>query len=198
MKKLICLLLVSSFSTSLYAEACWKLYEEESARIQKEKGHDTYVGGQVTVQNGKIGYYPGIKVAAKIDNWARDLIHAIKWGPIMYPRSEDEPRREWLEAMQKSIKSDCPIKEEEQFNTVRAMMTELMNDGSFCPENKMLEPGFWSRPKEFKKILKAAVKDNRFPQYCMGKFVQDDSSRDVKEVSNPGRAPTKKVKSREE
>ena len=176
------LLLVLCLSFQVSAESCFPLYEAEAQRIQDKDGYTKNVGGQVYVQNGQLAYWPGIKVQATIDNWARDLVAAIKWGPYSITFSSEDPRKDWLEGFRKSIKRDCDLPENNH-DKLRSMLTELMEDGSFCPNNKILEPKFFGGQKAFKKILKQAVKDQRFPQYCQSKAVADDSFRDVKDVN---------------
>lgn len=183
MRKLILLCLALSFSTTPFAESCFPLYEKEADRIQDKDGYTTNVGGQIIVQNGQLGYWPGIKVQAKIDNWARDLVDAIKWGPYIYSFSSEDPRKDWLEGFRKSIKKDCKLSEDNHDN-LRAMLSELMEDGSFCPEGKILSPSkFFGTKGAFKDILKKAVKDNRFPHYCLDKSIVDESFREIKNVN---------------
>jgi len=185
MKTLI-LLTTLLLSTQVSAGSCWEIYQAEADKINKEDGYSTHVGGQLYVHQGSLGYWPGIKVAADIDNWAEDLVYAIKYGPMIMFSSKADPRLDTLKAIYKDIKKICPIDDKKQkFETFRAMLTELMDDGSFCPDNKMLERPIFSRLKNFRKILKDAVVKGQFQAQCQGLAVMDDSSREVKEIRTP-------------
>lgn len=188
MIKLILVLTLVSVSSPIMADACWSLYQNKAQEIQKEEGYDTYVGGQFYVVYDQINYWPGMKVSARIDNWSQEFMDSIKWGPYSFSLSSKDPRKEWLEAFKKSIKNECPLPAEKDYDSLRAMLKELMDDGSFCPRNKILEPKFLGGKKGFKKVLAEAVKDQRFLQYCRSEAITDDSHR---EISNKeGRSPS--------
>ena len=191
MRKLTLLTLIITLSSPVFAESCLPLYEKKAESIQEKDGYSTSVGGQIVVQNGQLGYWPGIKVPAKIDNWARDLVDAIKWGPYIYSFSSEDPRKDWLEGFRKAIKKDCKL-DENNYDKLRAMLTELMEDGSFCPEGKILGYKLFNGKKPYKKILQKAVKDNRFSQYCLDKSIVDDSFREVKNVDESKESKKKK------
>jgi hypothetical protein len=174
--------LLLTLSSVAMAESCFPLYEKVAEEIQTKGAHDEYVGGQLYVNQGQLGYWPGMKVSGHVDNWSQELVDAIKWGPFIWSANPDDPRKEWLEAFRKSIKDECKLPKE-NYDTLRAMLKELMEDGSFCPGNKTFEPKFLKGKSEFKKVLKEAVKDQKFAHYCQDKAVQDDSSRLIKDVS---------------
>lgn len=180
MKKpfLFILLLVS---TSTFAGDCFPLYQKKADEIQDKGKHDQYVGGQLYVNNGQLGYWPGVKVSGHVDNWSQEFIDAIKWGPFIWSATQDDPRKEWLESLRKSIKDECKLSKD-NYDHLRAMLKELMEDGSFCQSEKILEPKFLGSKSEFKKVLKDAVKDQKFAHYCLDKAVADDSHRSVKDV----------------
>lgn len=180
MRKFILLLVLLS-QIPANADSCFPLYDQESKRIQDKDGYTKNVGGQVFVQNGQLGYWPGIKVQANIDNWARDFVDAIKWGPYIYSFSSHDPRKDWLEAFRKSIKKDCKIPEND-YDKLRAILTELMEDGSFCPEGKILRPKLLGGKSAFKKILKKAVEDQKFAHYCQDRSIVDESYREIKDI----------------
>lgn len=185
MKTLI-LLTTLLLSSQVSAESCWKIYQAEADKINKEDGYTEHVGGQIYIHQGSLGYWPGIKVAADIDNWAEDFVHAIKWGPMIMFSSKPDPRLDTLKKLYKDIKHLCPLQnEDEKYQTFRAMLTELMEDGSFCPENKMLERPILNRLKHFRKIVKDAVVKGQFQAQCQGLAVMDDSSREVKDTRSP-------------
>ena len=199
MKHLLSIYLLIAWVTPLHASSCWPLYQQKSEEIQKEGAHSTYVGGQLRVIHGNLNYDPGIKISGHVDNWANDFINAIKWGPYTFTTRQDDPRKDWLTSLQKSIHKACPVDEDnENFVGLRAMLSELMEDGAFCPQNKILEPGFMGNLSSFKKILKDAIKDNRFPQFCIGKFVNDDSNRNSKDDARFSRSPTRSISTREQ
>jgi hypothetical protein len=76
------------------------------------------------------------------------------------------------------------------------MLSELMEDGSFCPNQKIFDPGFFGGKGEFKKVLKEAIKDQRFSHYCLDKAVKDDSDRSIKSVDEES-LPHKKDRSKD-
>lgn len=176
-------LLSLTLSTVALAD-CFPLYEKKAAEIQKKDGYSTSVGGHIyqNPYSGQLGYWPGIKVAADIDNWAEDLVNAVKWGPYIYSFRSDDPRKAWLEAFRKSIKKDCKLPVE-NYDKLRAMLKELMEDGSFCPNNKIIDHKFLKGKNPFKDVLKKAVKDQRFAHYCQDESVADDSFRKIKDVN---------------
>lgn len=188
---LCCFLLTPSFT---YAQDCLKLYEAKASEIQKKDGYKTHVGGQVIIQNGQLGYWPGIEVNADIDNWAEDLVAAIKWGPYSYPQRDDDPRKAWLEAFRKEIKSDCKLPKD-NYDKLRSMLKELMEDGSFCPNGEILHHTLIGGKRAFKKVLSEAVKDQRFVKICQGKDVADTNDRSKKEVEDKRQAPSEKATS---
>ena len=177
------LVLLLSLTTSVMADSCFPLYQKVADEIQTKGAHDEYVGGQVYVNNGQLGYWPGMKVSGHVDNWSQELIDAIKWGPFIWSASSEDPRKEWLESFRKSIKDECKLPKD-NYDNLRAMLKELMEDGSFCPGNKTLEPKFLKGKTDFKKILKEAVKDQRFSQHCFDKAVKDESHREIKDVND--------------
>jgi hypothetical protein len=168
------------FSSSLYAQSCWLMLEAEAAKINKEDGYTQNVGGQFFVLNGQIGYWPGFQVPADIDNWAEDFVYAVKFGPMMMTYRED-PRDNILHMFRKEIKDECDLPKDKH-DKLRAMLKELMDDGSFCPGGVPLDRPFLSRWKHYKKVLSKAVSEGRFQEHCISKAVVDDASREVKDV----------------
>lgn len=161
------------------------LYEAKSKEIQAKGARTEYVGGQFYISHGQLAYDQGIAVSAKVPDWSKDLMDAINWGPYTFSFAATDPRKEWLETFKYSIQDECPAANE--FLVLRSMLKELMEDGSFCPGNKILEPSkMLGSRKAFKKVLIAAVKDQRFPQ-CQTQAVSDDSTREVKDK---GRSPS--------
>lgn len=181
MKRTLLAFSILTISTNISAESCLPLYEKKAEEIQKRDGYKERVGGQIYINNGQLGYWPGIEVSAHIDNWARDLVYAIKWGPGPFSYSKDNPSIIWLESFRKAIKDDCKLPKN-NYDHLRAMLTELMEDGSFCPNQKIFDPGFFGSKSDFKKVLLSAVKDQRFAHYCTDKAVKDDSDRVIKSV----------------
>lgn len=187
MIKLIVTVGLMSLSTLTLADSCWPMYQAKADQIDKRDGYETHVGGQLYVINGQLGYDPGMKVAAKIDNWARDFVDAIKWGPYSISFSSEDPREDWLKTLHKSIKKDCPTSADKDYESLRAMLKELMDDGSLCPQNKIFEPKLLGGKKDFKRVLTEAVKDQRFPQYCKLQAVADDGRESSEKA---GRSPS--------
>lgn len=171
------------FPTIVSAESCFPLYEKEEKAIDDKDGYKTHVGGHLYVgMGGQLGYNPGLEVSADIDNWAEDLVEAVKYGPYMYFARPDDPRKAWLEAFRKAVKSECDLAQGE-YTELRSMLKTLMEDGSFCPGNQILKPGMLGNKGVFKKVLVNAVRDQRFPEYCHSKAVKDDSNREVKDTT---------------
>jgi hypothetical protein len=181
MIKLAFVLLLSSSLSHASSVSCYPLYQAEAERIQKKDGFTDHIGGQFYVNNGQLGYFPGIPVQGKIANWARDLVDAIKWGPYWNVHPDADPRNAWLEDFRVSVRKDCDL-DMDKHDKLQSMLNELMEDGTFCPGGKMLESTFFKPKANFKKVFKQAVKENRFPQYCQSKAVVNDSFREVKEV----------------
>ncbi len=119
---------------------------------------------------------------AKIPNWSRELVEAVKWGPYTFTSNNEDPRKDWLETFRKSINEDCKLPKE-NYEQLRSMLNELMEDGSLCPNKKIIEPTFIQGKSEFRKILKDAVKSGRFDQHCQNLGVADDSHRQIKDSS---------------
>lgn len=177
------------FPAVVSAKSCWTLYEERQAYIQKEDGHQTYVGGHLYHYRGNWGYHPGFKVEAVIDNWAKDFLLAIKWGPNHYNIFSEDPRKELLETLRKAVSSQCKLTQGD-YKELRSMLKDLMDDGSFCPANKITEPGFLGSRGQFKKVLIEAIESGRFNQYCNNPAVQDDTYRNIKDSDGPIKKPS--------
>ncbi len=183
MKKIIFLSFLT-FSLQTSAESCFPLYEAEAARILKEDSYTQNLGGQLYVKDREIKYWPGIEMPADIDNWADDFVKGVKYGPFRVTFRED-PREKVLKTFAKHIKDECPSPTAE-YENVRQMLHELMSDGSFCPEGKMLGRPLIDRWKHFKKILRTSIKSGRFQELCQSASVANDSSREVKDVPTSG------------
>lgn len=186
MVKLLLILVTFLISAPIMAASCNDLYEAKAAQIRKDKAYTTSVGNYLFISNNQLGYNPGIQVPGRVDNWASDFLDAVEWGPLFLSMTDENPRKDWLEAFRKSIKNDCDLPTND-YKILQTMLKELIDDGSFCPNNKILEPGFLKGKKDFKKVLKSAVQDLRFPEYCKKNSVSDDSSREVKSIdaNNP-------------
>jgi hypothetical protein len=149
---------------------------DKAAEIQKKKGYTQSVGGQLYVANGQLAYWPGLEVQADINNWAEDFYYAIKYGSN---HTEFDPRLKWLKAFRRVVKDECDLSEHNHDN-LRVMLKELMEDGSFCPDQKILDSK--GKKKLYKQVLQEAVEANRFPQYCKSLGVKNDSSREIKDI----------------
>lgn len=180
-------------STQVSAEGCWPLYEAEASRINERDGYKQRVGGQPYVTpGGQLGWWPGIEVSADIDNWAEDMVLAIKYGPMIMFSSRPDPRREFLEAMQSQISEDCQLADKkEKFEGLRELLTRMMNEGDFCPGGNRIETRFFSRWSQFKKTLRSSLAQGKFQELCQGPAVVDDSNREVKDVTSRERGAEK-------
>lgn len=181
-KKVVILLLCALSASATHGASCWSLYEAEQKKIDEEGAYSTYVGGQFYQVGGQLGFDPGIKVAGYVENWARDFLDAIKWGPSTHMFERKHHRKEWLETLQSSIDKNCKIKSED-FEDLRSMLRVLMDDGSLCPDKKILKPGFFGSKGSFKKVIKTAIKEHKFTEYCQKEAIQDDSDRHIKDIS---------------
>jgi hypothetical protein len=173
------ILITFLLSSSLYAaEGCWPLLQAEAKKINERDGYQQNVGGQVYILNGQIGYWPGITVNANIDNWAEDFERSIQYGPqfITFGNRED-PQKEILEMFRKDLDEDC-ILPKDNYKSLQAILKELMDDGEFCPENKLVSRPFLGRWKHYKRIVRDAVKSGRFQDQCQSVAIQDDLGRD--------------------
>jgi hypothetical protein len=181
MKNLYVFFALAFVSTNLLAQSCFPLYEQKANAIQKRDGYETHIGGQIYINQGQLDYWPGITVQASISNWSKELVEAIKWGPFFFTVSDEDPRKDWLEAFRKSIRRECKLPEK-NYDHLRAMLKELMEDGSFCPGNKILKPKLIKGKSEFKKVLKNAISEGRFNEYCRRPNVVNESYRKIKDV----------------
>ncbi len=184
--KVVFLLLTSFIATSTHAVSCWPLYEAEQKKIDEEGAYSVYVGGQFFQVGGQLSYDPGIKVAGHVENWVRDFLDSIKWGPSTQIYQRKNHRKEWLETLQGSIDKNCKIRRED-FEDLRSMLKVLMEDGSLCPDNQILKPGFFGGKGSFKKVLKAALKEHKFTEYCQKEAIYEDSDRQIKEIPHSGK-----------
>lgn len=182
--KLMLLILVFS-SQALASEGCWPLLKAEANKINAEDGHEESVGGQVYVLNGQIGYWPGITVDANIDNWAEDLQRSIEYGPqlITFGNQED-PQKEILEMFRQDIAEDC-ILPKDSYKNLQSILKELMDEGAFCPENKLLSRPILGRWKHYKRAVRDAVKSGRFQEQCQSVAIQDELGRDEETTPVP-------------
>ena len=188
MKFMLAILLLSS---SVYAaEGCWPLLQAEAKKINERDGYQQNVGGQIYVLNGQVGYWPGITVDANIDNWAEDLEGSIQYGPqlITFGNQED-PQKEILEMFRKDIDEDC-ILPKDDYKNLQAILKELMDDGEFCPENKLLSRPILGRWKHYKRVVRDAVKSGRFQDQCQSVAIQNDHDRDEEHAPIPVLNPT--------
>lgn len=176
------------FSGTLYAQGCWPLLAAEAEQINRRDGHTQYVGGQFYVTPvGGIGYWQGLEVPADIDNWAEDLQDAIKWGPFAsyYGRGED-PRREILALLSDEIKDDCSLSMDEDYTRLRSILKELMDQGAFCSAQAMLERPWHGRWKNYRRVLRDAVRGGQFQAQCQSVAVSDDHAREAKDAVESG------------
>jgi hypothetical protein len=185
MIKRIVAIILFSINQNVSAASCLELYQLQGEEIQKKYGYTKYVGGQIyqNPYNGAIGYWPGIKVQGDIDNWAEDFFYAIKFGPFTFPPRTEDPRKKWLESFRKAVKDECDLPAGD-YKEIRAILQELMNDGAFCPQGKIIEHKLLTGKRPFIIIMKEAIKDQRFSVYCHNKAVIDDSYRAVNKDSS--------------
>lgn len=183
MGKYIIAVILGILSSQLRAESCWPIYEKEAKKIAEKSVQETTVGNHFYLNQDNLHYWPGTTIKTAGPNWVNDFTFAIKWGPSFY-KSSNDPRLSWLQSLEDSIKSDCML-EDKNFESLRAMMKDLMDDGSFCPQGKILKLGAFQNKSKFKKVLKAAVSDGRFAHYCDNKSLSDDSFREVKDADKP-------------
>jgi hypothetical protein len=188
MKFLLTIFLLSS-SAFAAADGCWPLLQAEAKRINERDGYQENVGGQVYVLNGQIGYWPGITVDANIDNWAEDLERSISYGPqlITFGNQED-PQKEILEMFRKDLADDC-ILPTENYKSLQGMLKELMDEGAFCPDNKLLNRPLLGRWKNYKRVLRENVRAGRFQEQCQSVAIQDSVDRDEETVAVPVLVP---------
>lgn len=187
--KLLLFVLTLGFSTLTSAQNCSQIIRAEADRINEERGYTTNVGGQFYVNplSGQLGYYPGIPVAARIDNWARDLNDAILWGPYSFTSGIDE-REVILNGFSKSIKRDCKLPDDD-YRTLRFMLRELFDEGAFCKDNTFLDRPFLRPWKNYHRALVDAVKSGRFSEECAGPSTVSSPDRTSKEVAPASVAP---------
>ncbi len=160
------------------SEGCWPLLKTEANKINERDGYQESMGGQVYVLNGEVGYWPGITVDANIDNWAEDLQRSIQYGPqlITFGNQED-PQKTILEMFRQDLAEDCVLPKD-NYKSLQSILKELMDEGAFCPENKLVSRPMLGRWKHYKRITRDAVKSGRFQDECQSVAIQDDLDRD--------------------
>jgi|GEM_PF-4656613 len=177
MKLLLIMISMASFG-AFADEGCWPLLKAEAQKINERDGYEESVGGQVYILNGQIGYWPGITVDANIDNWAEDLQRSIDYGPLMITfGNQEDPQKEILEMFRKDLDEDCMLPKD-NYKNLQAMLKELMDEGAFCPENKLLSRPFLGRWKNYKRVVRDAVKSGRFQEQCQSVAIQDGNGRE--------------------
>lgn len=159
MKKI--LIMIIAFNCAMtWANSCFPIYEslreeifdkhaENDTRLVPASGH---LGGKLVVTFVKV---PRIQ-----DNWVDDFISAIHDGPYRSGRKND-PRRSLLSSFARSVHKYCDLKDHE-FSEVRHILRTLMEDGSFCPDGKILNSKGDLGP--FIRIFKRAVKSGQFSE----------------------------------
>lgn len=182
MNKMLILPLVYLFLSQTALANCFPIYKKEEKRISDKKAYTVRVGDQLTIKNGQLGYDPGIEVAGKVDNWVRDYLEAIEWGANSIEK--EDPRREWLSALYKSVKQECPDADKNQYKILRAMLTELMKDGTLCPGEQVLKSTVLAPYAQFKKALGSAIKDQRFVDVCQNKVISNSPDRSSRKDSS--------------
>lgn len=176
-----------TLTSQSFGASCFPTYEQKAAQIKEEKQEYTQIGGEFVILNGNLGYYPGLTVPAKISNWAQDYLDAIKYGPEFMSWSDENPRSEWLNSLYASIKKECRLEEDSSMTVFRGMLTELMEDGTMCPDGSVIKRTFFKPRGHFKAVLKEAVKSGRFADKCSVKEISDDSYRVSKKVPSAER-----------
>lgn len=171
------------------AETCRELIRKES------RPEEVRLGGGF-MQNpfsGQLYYSPGHLTYNDYSNdWAYLVEYSIYYG-VVAPPKERERREKFLRGFQKSIQQDCPslkAQQSEPFKLLREMMKELVEDGSFCPGNKVLRRPLLAQWKNYKKVLTDAVKAGRFSEECAGVSTVTSSYRESKEMSGPAKDST--------
>lgn len=172
------MLTILLLSSSAFAgEGCWQLLKEEAAAIDKRDGYQQTVGAQFILMNEQLVYYPGISMRANIENWAEDFEEAIKYGPMLSLfSSDDDYRKEILDMFRKDIAEDC-ILPKDDYKNLQVILRELVDEGAFCPEGKLLSRPLLGRWKHYKKVVRDSVKAGRFQELCQSVAIQDSSDR---------------------
>lgn len=119
-------------------------------------------------------------------NNAKHLYLAADGGSFPTYGSSD-PVGKLIKLFRDEIAEDCYLPTSDD-TIVRSILKELMDEGDFCPNNKMLERGsifVWSK---YRKVLLHAVKSGRFQTECQSVAVQNslDRSDDSVSVVAPG------------
>jgi hypothetical protein len=166
-------------ATSAVAAPCFPFYKQKMDEIQKKEGRDVHVGSGFYIGNGRLRHNEGTPMAENIDNWAEDFLDAIEYGPKSFTLGKEDQRKKWLEAFKKSLGRDCKVSGQ-KYEEVRAMLHDLMSDGSFCPDGKIIEPGFLGSKKGFIRVFKAALEDKRLEQHCDQAAIKDETLRETK------------------
>ena len=154
-------------SSTVLAQDCWKLYQAKEAKIEKNQAHTEQVGNGFIFFNGQAYYNPGLTVAGETDNWAKDFLNSITMSPSVLSIVDDEGIQSWHKAFYSAIEDKCHLPKDD-VSSLQKILKSLMDDGSFCPEGKILHPHFIMGKKPFKEILQQAVASKRFQEDCAG------------------------------
>ncbi len=184
--KLLLFMLTLSFSTMTSAETCRILISKENPPIRQNVG--SHWG--TNPLSGGLYYHPGeVYTFTDRSHWSFLFDSAVFYGVSSYSSDEESKmKKNILKKFSKDIEEDCQIvnskKQKDSYEILRNILKELVEDGSFCPGDKVLDRPLLSPWNNYRKILKDAVASGRFSDVCAGENTLSDSSREVKDVGS--------------
>jgi hypothetical protein len=181
MKHLFLLLSLCSFAHASEV-GCWPLLKAEADKYSQENVVTTL--GTPINYNGSWGLWGSVSYADDTYNTAKHLYQAIEGSQFLDLSGSNNPVAKILKSFSEEIQDDCYFPSDEH-KKLQGILQTLMNEGDFCPNNKMLERGSFFVWSKYRKVLSHAVKSGRFQEECQSVAIQDDLGRDEESVPVP-------------
>ncbi len=187
MKHLFLLLSLCSFAHASEV-GCWPLLKGEADKYSQENVVTT--PGTPVNYNGAWGLWGSVSYSDDSFNTAKHLYQAIEGSQFLDLSGSDNPVAKILKTFSEEIQDDCYLPGDDH-KKLQGILQTLMNEGDFCPNNKMLERGsvffVWSK---YRKVLSHAVKSGRFQEECQSVAIQNtlDRSDESEAVTVPASA----------
>jgi hypothetical protein len=163
---------------------CFKIYEEEKARLDKKFKQTKTVGQSLQIQNQQFIFFPGHEVSVPVKSWVSDFLGAMNSQSLWSDLDQEEEKV--LKGFRNAIKDECSLKKKE-YSVLIIMLKESMNDGTFCPDGKMIDRPLLNPWKKFHEALIKKIESGAFQEYCVDKNLtidqsqRENSSKEVKQ-----------------
>lgn len=166
--------------------SCFKIYEEEKARLDKKFKQTKTVGQSLQIHNQQFILFPGREVSVPVESWVSDFLGAINSQSLWSDLDQEEEKI--LKGFRNAIKDECPLKKKD-YSVVIIMLKEAMNDGTFCPDRKMIDRPLLAPWKKFHQALVKKIEAGAFQEHCVDKNLtidqsqRDHTSKEIKDQS---------------